>query len=118
MDQAVKSALDKYLGKSDSRKTMSTDQNGQKLINIFLVVLIISTVLMCSVKFNLFGLGDIWAEAKNTKVGDKTVGQIVEGVKEEIDGLFEITGDTNFSPQVDLTNESADSIENSEQPTE
>ena len=64
MDQAVKSALDKYLGKSDSRKTMSTDQNGQKLINIFLVVLIISTVLMCSVKFNLFGLGDIWVEAK------------------------------------------------------
>ncbi|MBQ6947748.1 MAG: hypothetical protein IJN42_06830 [Clostridia bacterium] len=95
MDQAVKSALNKYLGKPP--KSTYDKNAGRSLVNILLIILIISSLLFFGVRYNVLGLREIWSEIKGITVGNQTVGQVVQNLKEAADNLFEIEYQTDTS---------------------
>ena len=88
MDKAVKAALNKYLGREGKSNTRGSD--GFSIVNVLLIVLIISTVLLISVRLNFLGIGTFWENIKSKSVGNKTVGQIIENAREKMDDFFTI----------------------------
>lgn len=111
MDQAVKAALDKYLGKKNEGKSGDAQSKGQTAVNVLLVILIVCTMLFCGVKFNVLGLGNAWTKVRSYTVGEQTVGQVLDGVKEKIDHFFDVDYQANSSAPINTSGESG-SIEN------
>lgn len=94
MDQALKSALDKYQGKNN---VPNRKENSSMLYKVCLgAAIIISLILVTSVfvRYDVLGAGQIWRNIKEISVGKQTVGVIIEGVGEKISTVFSQTNET------------------------
>ena len=82
MDQALKSALEKYNGKLG----LATSQRPTMISKIFLgVAICIGLVLVFSVfvKYDFLGAENVWSEIKDISVGEQTIGSIINNLSED-----------------------------------
>ncbi len=93
MDQALKSALDKYNGKLGQ----NTSEKPSIINKMFLATAIfIAVVLVFSVfvRYELLGAEYVWSEIKDVSVGDETIGSILNHLGE---GLSVVISQNNES---------------------
>ncbi len=83
MDQALKSALDKYNGKLG----LTTSQKPSITSKILLgAAICIAVVLVFSVfvKYEFLGAEHVWSEIKDISVGEQTIGSIINNLGEDL----------------------------------
>lgn len=88
MDQALKSALNKYQGKNG---IIESKEKSSTLYKVFLgsaVVLSLFLVASVFVRYDVLGAGQIWENIKEITVGEQTVGVIIDGLGEKIGTVF------------------------------
>ena len=107
MDQAIKSALDKYHGKN----TSNNDQGSHKsmgLTGVLLICVAIIIILSLCIKYDVLGAGKAWNKVENINLGKTTVSQMIDTFKERFNSVFEtnITGKT--TDPVNSSGESGD----------
>ncbi len=90
MDQAIKSALNKYLGKNGGQQRREVSSVTGVLFRVLLIGMIVCTLLYCGVRFNILGLGETWEKVSSMTVGEQTVGQVLENIKEKTDDFLKV----------------------------
>lgn len=98
MDQALKSALDKY----NDKLGISTPTNKSNLVNkitmLLAIITAITLVFSVCVRYNFLGAGEVWKWIENISVGEETVGVLIEDVEEKFRTVFSHGEQKTISP--------------------
>ena len=89
MDQAVKSALDKYHGKQGI--TSSGNEPTAPLVRVLswmaMIVIFIGAFAFC-VKNEYLGANVLWEQITQLKVGEQTIGEAIDAISQKITVTF------------------------------
>lgn len=78
MDQALKSALDKYNGKLGIINEKEKGRGSNKILMGIATIIAISLLFSVLVKYDVFGAKNIWINIKSIPIGEQTIGTIIE----------------------------------------
>ncbi len=98
MDQALKSALEKYNGKVGVAAPIDKSSLVNKIAMGIAVVIAIVLVFSVCVRYDFLGAGQVWLWIENIGVGDQTVGTLIDGVENQITSVFSQSQEKTTAP--------------------
>ncbi len=105
MDQAIKSALDKYHGKNTSNNGQSSHKP-MGVTSVFLICIAIIIILSLCIKYDFLGAGKAWNKVENINLGKTTVSQMIDTFKERFKSVFEANSTSKSTDPVNSSGES------------
>lgn len=88
MDQALKSALEKYNNKLGVSAPLQKSNVVNKVTMTLAIITAVILVFSVCVRYDFLRAGEVWEWIENINVGEDTVGVLIDGVEEKFKTVF------------------------------